>query len=66
MITASPAASASRAAIEKLSRAIDGITSTSAAPSTAAVSAGGYGGSNRTSPLAPPSDAALAGARRTS
>ena len=48
VITASPAASASLAAIEKLSRAIDGITSTSAAPSTAAVCDGGYGGSNRT------------------
>jgi hypothetical protein len=46
VITASPAASASLAAIEKLSLAIDGITNTSAAPSTADVCDGGYGGSN--------------------
>jgi hypothetical protein len=48
VITASPAASPSRAAIEKLSLAIDGITSTSAAPNTAAVVGGSYGGSKRT------------------
>jgi hypothetical protein len=48
VITASPAASASLAASEKLSRAIDGSTSTSASASTAAVSDGGYAGSNRT------------------
>jgi hypothetical protein len=47
-MTANPAASASRAASEKLSLAIDGITSTSAASSTAAVSVGAYGGSKRT------------------
>jgi hypothetical protein len=48
VITAKPAASASRATSEKLSRAIDGITRTSAALSTAAVAPGGYASSNRT------------------